>query len=63
MWQDHLLQVSRLFVEHTKLFMHKNGLHIEETNGIRLNKSSALHQADFCNVQGIDIDLQGEWSI
>ncbi len=26
MWQDHLVQVSKLFVQHTKLFMHRNGV-------------------------------------
>ena len=28
-WQDHLLSVSRLFVEHTKHFMQRNGIKID----------------------------------
>ena len=35
MWQDHLVQVSKLFVQHTKLFMRKNGVHTEGRNGVR----------------------------
>ena len=50
MWQDHLVSVSKLFVEHTKLFMLKNGLTADNSNGICKSATSpTIKNLDSCN--------------
>ena len=58
MWQDHLVQVSKLFVQHTKLFMHKNGVRMEAkgSNGVsRHHITPRIGQLD-----GYDSDFEGK---
>ena len=56
MWQDHLVQVSKLFVQHTKLFMRKNGVHTENRNGVRKHPiTPRVRQLD-----GYDSDFEGK---
>ena len=58
MWQDHLVQVSKLFVQHTKLFMRKNGVHTEGRNGVRKHQvTPRVRQLD-----GYDSDFEGKAS-
>ena len=58
MWQDHLVQVSKLFVQHTKLFMRKNGVHTEGRNGVRKHHvTPRVRQLD-----GYDSDFEGRAS-
>lgn len=55
-WQDHLVSVSKLFVEHTRLFMLRKGLKTEGPNGVaRSDTSSETKILDSC-----DIESEGE---
>lgn len=40
MWQEHLLHVSRLFVEHTKHFMQRNGIRTDSGSGGQIERRS-----------------------
>lgn len=56
MWQDHLVSVSKLFVEHTKLFMMKNGIKADSSNGICKSATSPRIK----NLDSCDSDTEGE---
>ena len=58
MWQDHLVQVSKLFVQHTKLFMRKNGVHTEGRNGVRKHHVTPRVRV----LDGYDSDFEGKAS-
>ncbi len=62
MWQDHLVQVSKLFVQHTKLFIHKNG--VRNGNGSPA-KSRNLQQciAATRHLDGYDSDFEGNKTV
>ena len=55
MWQDHLVSVSKLFVEHTKLFMIKNGIKADANNGMCKSATSPRIK----NLDNCDSDTEG----
>ena len=59
MWQDHLLSVSRLFVEHTKHFMERNGIKLDGRNNVSKEKAMGprIKNLDSCDS---DSDLEGK---
>ena len=59
MWQDHLLSVSRLFVEHTKHFMERNGIKLDNRNNTSKEKSMGprIKNLDSCDS---DSDSEGK---
>ena len=56
MWQDHLVSVSKLFVEHTKLFMLKNGIKADGNNSMCKSATSPRIK----NLDDCDSDTEGE---
>ena len=58
MWQDHLLNVSRLFVEHTKHFMQRNGIKVDNRNITSIEKiGPRIKNLDSCDSES---DLEGK---
>ena len=56
MWQDHLVSVSKLFVERTKLFMLKNSMKADGNSGMCKSATSPRIK----NLDNCDSDTEGE---